>query len=92
MEVFTEEDGIFRSTVQNLFECIPFYMQRRSIFGGFFRSCMSVPESSNDIIVLLYGLCAAYFEQYQKVVFGGTSGSIEKTSASWQSDDLSVRI
>ena len=78
MEVFTEEDGIFRSTVQNLFECIPFYMQRRSIFLGFFRSCMSVPESSNDIIVLLYGLCAAYFELYQKVVIGGTSGSIEK--------------
>ena len=52
-------------------------MQRRSIFLGFFKGCMSVPESSNAIIVLLYNLCAAYLELYQKVVIG-TSGSIEK--------------
>ena len=54
MTVFTEVDGILRCTIQNLFECIPFYYQRRSVFLSFFKSCMSDPDSSTSIIKLLF--------------------------------------
>ena len=77
MTVFTEVDGILRCTIQNLFECIPFYYQRRSVFLSFFKGCMSDPDSSTSIIKLLFDLSISYLGSYSKVVTG-TTGSIEK--------------
>ena len=77
MTVFTEEDGILKCTIQNLFECIPFYYQRRSVFLSFFKGCMSDPDSSTSIIKLLFDLSTSYLGSYSKLVTG-TTGSIEK--------------
>ena len=77
MTVFSEADGILKSTIQNLFDCTPFYYQRRSIFLSFFKTCMPDPESSASIIKLLFDLSTAYLISFNKLV-SGTTGSMEK--------------
>ena len=77
MAVFSEVDGILRCTIQSLFECIPFYYQRRSAFLSFFKSCMSDLDSSTSIINLLFDLSTSYLGSYSKLVTG-SDGSIEK--------------
>ena len=76
-EIFCEADGILRKTIQNFFDSIHFYIQRRSLFNGFFKLCMSVPESSDSILKVLYDLSVSYLHLYNKTVMV-TNGSLEK--------------
>ena len=77
MTVFSEVDGILRSTIQNLFDCTSFYYQRRSIFLSFFKTCMPDPESSTSIMKLMFDLSTASLGLFDKLV-SSTSSSIEK--------------
>ena len=76
-EIFCEADGILRKTIQNFFDSIHFYIQRRSLFNGFFKLCMSVSESSDSILKVLYDLSVSYLLLYNKTVMV-ISGSLEK--------------
>lgn len=76
-EIFCEADGILRKTTQHFFDCIHFYIQRRLLFTEYFKLCISVPESADSIIKVLFELCVSYLVLYDKTVTV-TRGSIEK--------------
>lgn len=77
VDVFLKEGGIFRCTIEALFGCDEFFLQRQEVFSNFFHKCMTNPSSSQEIITLLFGLTTGYHNLYSTMVTK-SCGSLEK--------------
>ena len=77
VDIFLKDGGIFRSTIEALFLCDEFFLQRQEVFTKFFKKCMTDPTSSQEIITLLFGLTTGYHNLYNTLVTKST-GPLEK--------------
>ena len=77
VDIFLKDGGIFRSTIEALFLCDEFFLQRQEVFTNFFKKCMTDPTSSQEIITLLFGLTTGYHNLYNILVTKST-GPLEK--------------
>ena len=76
-EVSIEEGGIFRRTVEELYEKIEFMHFRATCFVNFFTLCMAIPIPCRSIKSLLFSLTGEYVLLYEQCV-SKTTGSLEK--------------
>ena len=77
LDVFLRDGGIFKSTMQALYSCDEFFLQRQEVFTNFFKKCMTNPVTSNEVVENLYGLTSGYHGQYNSLVTK-TVGPLEK--------------
>ena len=77
LDVFLRDGGIFKSTMQALYSCDEFFLQRQEVFTNFFKKCMTNPVTSNEVVENLYGLTSGYHGLYNSLVTK-TVGPLEK--------------
>ena len=77
LDIFLSDGGIFRNTIHALFSCDEFFLQRQQVFTNFFKECMTNSVTSNEVIILLFGLTTGYLTLYNSLVTK-TSGPLEK--------------
>ena len=53
---FLCDGGIFDSTIDQLYNCDEFFLQREQVFINFFKKCMASPSNVEGIISVLFGL------------------------------------
>ena len=77
LDMFLSDGGIFKTTMQALYSCDEFFLQRQQVFTNFFNKCMTDPVTSNDVIQVLYELTGGYHSLYNSLVTK-TIGPLEK--------------
>ena len=68
---------MFECTIDQLYNCDEFILQREQVFINFFKKCMASPSNVEGIISVLFGLACGYHNIYSQHV-SVTSGSLEK--------------
>lgn len=76
-EVFLEEGGIFKRTIEQLYEKNEFMHFRATCFVKFFTLCMACPIPCRSIKILLFSMTSEYVRLYDLCV-SKTTGSMEK--------------
>ena len=76
-EVFLEDGGIFKRTIEQLYEKNEFMHFRATCFVSFFTSCMAFPVPCRSIKSLLFSMTGEYIRLYDLCV-SKTTGSLEK--------------
>ena len=74
---FLCDGGMFECTIDQLYNCDEFFLQREQVFINFFKKCMASPSNVEGIISVLFGLACGYHNIYSQHV-SATSGSLEK--------------
>ena len=85
-EIFMEESGILKSSIELFYHCDYFLLQRKDAYMKFFTKIMTNVESTSEVINVLFGLASEYKKLYDTCV-SSVTGSIEKTPKSWQDND-----
>ena len=74
---FLRDGGMFECTIDQLYNCDEFFLQRDQVFINFFMKCMTSPSIAKEIISVLHDLACGYHSLYSQHV-SATSGSLEK--------------
>ena len=76
-EIFMEESGILKSSIELFYHCDYFLLQRKDAYMKFFTKIMTNVEYTSEVINVLFGLASKYKKLYDTCVSHDT-GSFEK--------------